>query len=286
MSIPASARGTVRDLDVRPVRGVLLVGLGDRWGELSTDGIPDGYVLAVDSTADCGLSWQPGGGSFASPAFTAFSLDVSGPLEVGASIASGSHTFTWTTSNSANVQANSVAIADTTGGTTLASGLANTGSDAISLSAITNASPATQTWTISATNTQHGDFSRTYSVAWQWRVYGGTSANPELTANQIKALADSSALQAGFAGTYPLSAGGYKYFCYPDSMGSVANFVDSNTGFPVSMATASDDAAYSHTANGWSYALVSVTNAQSVTTNYRVHRSQFTLGGALSLKVS
>jgi hypothetical protein len=282
----------LRKHEIDPQKGALLVGLaapdGNYWDIVAPPTV-DGYVLTADSTQACGVSWQPGGGGgFAAPAFTAFALSgQASPLEVGATLSGTSRTFTWTTSNSANVKPNTVSITDTTASTPLATGLANTGADTLSFSDITNNAPATQTWTIAATNTQLASFSRTYSVPWQWRVYAGTNSNGTLTANQIKALSDSSALQAGFAGTYSYaSATGYKYFCYPDSMGSVSSFVDANTAFPVSMATSSDDAAYSNTASGWSYAIVSVTNANSVTTNYRVYRTQFSFSGTFSMRVS
>ena len=66
----------------------------------------------------------------------------------------------------------------------------------------------------------------------------------------------------------------------------MASFVDGNTGFPIGMATSADNAAYSNTANGWSYALVSVTNTNSITTNYRVYRTQFSFSGTLLMRVS
>ncbi len=225
--------------------------------------------------------------AFVVPSFASF--DISGqstPLEVGATIAAGSKTFEWTTLHPTSVKPSSISIVDTTASSTLASGLADTGSDAITITAITHNAAASQVWTISATDVQNGTFSKAYEVDWEWRVYAGTSANVTLTANQIKALADSAGLQAAFAGTYAFSAGDYKYFCYPDALGSVANFVDANTGFPISMATVADNAAYSHTANGWSYALVSVTNAQAVATNYRVYRSQYPLAGTLTVRIT
>ncbi len=253
----------------------------------------NGVISGVDRNYNAGdlvhlqISVDDTPGVFVAPTFTAFAISgQTTPLEVGATIAAGSKTFTWSISNSTSVKPSSISIVDTTATTTLATGLANTGSDAITITAITNTVAASQVWTINALDTQNATFSDTYTVRWYWRVYAGTSANLTLTANQIKALTDSAALQSGFAGTYSFSAGDYKYFCYPDALGSVANFVDANTGFPISMATVSDNAAYSHTANGWSYALVSVTNAQSVATNYRVYRSQYPLGGTLSVRVT
>ncbi len=224
--------------------------------------------------------------AFVAPSFSAFTISAQATaLEVGATIAAGSKTFLWTTVHPTSVKPNSISIVDTTASNTLASGLADTGSDAITISAITLILPGSQVWTINGVDVQNGAFSTTFEVDWEWRVYSGTSANVTLTANQIKALSDSSGLQASFPATYNYADSlGYKYFCYPDSMGSVTNFVYVN--FPVSMATVSDNAAYSHTANGWSYALVSVTNAQGVTTNYRVYRTQFAFSGTFYMVIS
>jgi len=70
--------------------------------------------------------------------------------------------------------------------------------------------------------------------------------------------------------------------------GGQLNFVkDQLTGFNVPMATVSDHAAYSNVdGGGFSYALVSFTNAYSVVTNYRVYRTKNSLGGAVTLVVT
>lgn len=264
---------------------------GDQWGTIlqrNEDGWRPLPPANLGDVYSCGGGtsdnyWTPSG-SYSAPAFTAFGITgQSTPIEVGATIAAGNKTFTWSTSNSANVAANSISIVDTTAGTTLATGLANDGTQVISISAITNNVPATQVWTINGTNTHAGAFSRTYTVNWYWRVYAGTNAAVTVTANQIKALTDASGLRADFPGSYPIaSAAGYKYFCFPDSMGDVTLFFDSNGNFPWDMATVSDNAAYSnHQATGgdYYYAIVSVTNAQSVATNYRVYRSTNTFSG-------
>ena len=179
---------------------------------------------------------------------------MASPVEVGATI-SGSQTFTWSTSNSGNITANTIAIADVTASTTLGSALANSGSDALAVGTVTYNTPTTETWSITGTNTHSATFTDTFSVGWEWRVYAGTSASAELLAAAIQALSDSANLQTGFAGTYQCSTNNYKYFCFPDSMGSPAHFVDGNTTFPMSLAGVADDAAYSNIANGWSYAM-------------------------------
>ncbi len=247
-----------------------------------------GQVLHC-SGPDGPLYWDDAGTGYAAPAFSSFAITgQTTPIEVGATIAAGSKTFTWATTNNSNITANSISIVDTTASVTLASGLANDGSQVISIGAITNTIPATQVWTINGVNTHLATFSRTYSVIWEWRVYAGTNSAGTLTSSQIKALSDSNALQASFPGTYNITSSPvvYYYFSYPDSMGSVSFFVDGNTGFPISMAEASDNPAYSNTANGWSYAIVSVTNAQGVTTDYRVYRTQFNFSGTLKMVVS
>jgi hypothetical protein len=221
------------------------------------------------------------------PAFTAFALGAFATTqEVGATVPSGARAVTWATSNAGNIEANSIGIADTTLSTALLSGAANNGSNTVTIpGGIVNNAPASHVWTISGANSVSGAFSRTFTIAWEWKVYFGESSNVTLTALQIAAL-PSSGLQAGFATTYAQGASNYKYLCFPDSLGSPANFIDVSTGLPVAMATASDNAAYSNTANGYSYALVSVTNVNSVTTNYRVYRTQNSLGSALNMAVS
>jgi hypothetical protein len=225
---------------------------------------------------------------YQAPGFTAFAITgQSTTLEVGASISSGAKTFTWSTSNGGNVQANSISIVDTTLSATLASGLANDGTESLSISAITDSAPQTHVWTVSGTNTESGGFSRTFTVSWLWKAYAGTSASATLDASGIQALADFASLTSTPLRTYSLSVGGYKYVAFPDSFATPSLWKDPATGFNVPLATVIDNAAYSHTDSaGNQYAIVSVTNANSVTTNFRVYRSQNTLGGSLSLQVS
>ncbi len=278
------ALSTLLDAVFGAAQGTICFRTVDVWRGLDP-GLSNGLVL-TSGGPHANVYWGPGGG-FSTPTFSSF--DIAGQattLEVGTTISAGAKTFEWTTVNPSNVQLNSISIVDTTASVTLASGLADTGSDIISIGSITLNLPGSQVWTINGIDVNSVTFSLTFTVNWQWRVYAGVSGNVVLTANQIKALADSSGLQSSFPGTYNFSAGDYKYFSYPDSMGSVSNFIDANTGFPISMATAVDDAAYSNTANGWSYALVSVTNAHSIATNYRVYRSQYPLGGTLSVRIT
>jgi hypothetical protein len=224
---------------------------------------------------------------YQTPAFSSFTMSGQATsIEVGTTV-SGSKTFTWSTSNSSNVTPNSVAITDITRSTTLTSGEANDGSATGTVATLTYSAPATNTWRISATDTSsgHAGLQRDFSVSWYWMKYAGTSTNGTLTAAQIKALTDTAALGTTGLGTYSLSAGGYKYFAMPLSFANPTSIKDVSTGFTVTMADATDDASYNTpvAAVGGSYATVSVTNAQSVTTNYKVFRTRYVLNAAIQI---
>ncbi len=126
---------------------------------------------------------------FQAPAFTAFSISgQSTTIEVGAAL-SGSKTFTWSTSNSSNVLANSVAIRDVTANTLIATSLANDGSESVAIGTIANTSPMSQAWRAEANNTQSGSFnSSNFTVSSIYPYFYGKSSSA-IIANQ--ALIDS-----------------------------------------------------------------------------------------------
>jgi len=221
------------------------------------------------------------------PAFTSFAISGQATtLEVGSQIAAGSKTFTWATSNSGNVAANSIIITDVSTSTVLGTGLANSGSRAITISAITNNAPATHTWSISGQDVENTTFSDNFLVSWLWRVYAGVSTNQTVASSDILAFGVSG-LQSTVGGTYALAAGGYKYFCVPTSFTQPVSFKDQATGFNVPMADTTANAAYSNiNPSGINYAIVSVTSATGVTTNYAVYRSYNQLGSTLNLVVA
>ena len=207
---------------------------------------------------------------YAAPAFTSFSFSQTSPLEVGNTIAAGSKTFNWSTSNSTNVAANTIAINDVTQTIAITSGQPNSGSFAYTMAAITKTTPIANTWQIQGTNTIAGAFYGSFSVQWYWRVFYGESALTALASADVLALR-ASFLAADSSSSYAMVAGNYKYICYPTSMGLKTTFKDPSTGFNVSMAAPST---------------VSVTNSFGVTTNYYVHRTSFILGGSITIVVS
>lgn len=259
---------------------------GSTWAEITTSGSTT-YTTTTPTTATVG--GIAAGTSYVAatmqtvlddllhpyqtPTFSAFAMSGISTLEVGQET-SGAQTFTWTTTNSSNITANSISITDVTGGSVvIESGVANTGSKAHTFSSpFTKSSAGTYRFTISATDSQSNTLTRNLDINYYWKVYYGESASTSLDEAGIEGLRVGG-LQAAFAGTYAFAAGAskYKYLCFPEALGSASSFKDESTGLDVPFQAPST---------------VSVTNAQGVATNYYVYRSTEMLGGAINIIVA
>jgi hypothetical protein len=208
------------------------------------------------------------------PAFTVFGIDGQAALlEVGDEIAIN-RTFTWLTSNSASVSPNSISLVDVTGsGTLIASGLADDSVQATSYPAapISKTTSDIHSFRIDGENTKLETFSLTYTVTWLWLSFYGESTNEgALIEGNIQGLRVRG-LSSAFAGTYAFVEGGYKYLCYPASLGEATSFKDQSTNLDVPF----ED---SYTVN--------VENDFHQTTSYRVHRTSNIIGSAINIVVS
>jgi hypothetical protein len=205
---------------------------------------------------------------YLNPGFTSFSLSgQSQTLEIGDSIPSGNKTFTWSTSNSANVETNSIVISDNSG--TLLSNEANDGSATYSLgSDIVNTTPgATRTFTITGTNTNSNNFSSVFTVTWKANLYTGKYTGTSIDETNAESL--TTTLGGSPAGTKSFSAGaGYIYYVYPNTFPNIASMKDVATNLDVPYTQLSD---------------ISITNDFSVTTTYKVFRTLNQLNGAITL---
>jgi hypothetical protein len=217
------------------------------------------------------------------PSFTSFSLGISSPLEIGYEIPVN-QTFTWSISNSSNVSPNTVSIAGYN--LTTLTGLANDGSQPVTFTNVITRTATdgvgTRSWSIQAMNTKSNTISSSLSISWHWKMYVGTSTNPSLTENGIEALTNYNSVKNGFAGTYAMSAGGYKYFCFATTYGTPTTFVDTLNNLNIGMY-----GGYSNIdAQGNSYDLVSVTNVNGQTTNYKVYRTLNILSSTITIAVN
>lgn len=140
---------------------------------VTVGGLPQGsniFGLGVDEILERILV------PYQNPNFTSFSIQGQGTvLEVGDAFG-GIKNFLWNTSNSGNVQTNSVSIIDVTSSTTLASGLSNDGVQAIDIGTFNITAPFTQSYRASAINTQGTPFnSNLFSIQFLYPYFYGVS---------------------------------------------------------------------------------------------------------------
>ena len=205
------------------------------------------------------------------PAFTSFLIAGVSSMEVGGTLA-GVQTFTWGTTNPANVVVNSIDIVNVTDAVNLVVGTANDGTQVYNFGAgITHNVSFTHVFRIDGVNTLLGVFTRNLSIYWLYMVHYGPTLTTPLTGADITGLA-SSALRTGYAGTYSFAGGGYKYICYPSAWGTATTFKDTSTGLDVAMEVP--------------YVVLNVVTGFGVLVNYRVHRTTNILGAAIDIIVS
>lgn len=122
---------------------------------ISIGGVPSGYTLTGKSFTQI---FQQMLVVYQNPAFTSFtSPSLTSIIEVGTAL-SGVKTFNWVTSNSSNIQSNTLQIRDVTSNTLIASSLANDGTEDVNIGSIGNSVPMSRSWRIEATNTQSNNF--------------------------------------------------------------------------------------------------------------------------------
>jgi hypothetical protein len=217
------------------------------------------------------------------PTFTNFALIGISNLEVGTKI-TDVQTFTWAISDPTHVATNSVNIYDTTNILTLVSSHSVTSPATYDFDNYTGFGlnpllpgleydvPTTNTWKISATDigTPPAGFLGYEYINWYWLLHYGTSTNTSLTETQIKALVGS-ILTPTTARTYNFAAGGYKYICVNEDLPQPTSFKDSSTLLDIPFEAA---------------VTVSVTNVNSIISNYKVYRSTNSMGAAIGIIVA
>lgn len=214
-------------------------------------------------------------------------------LEAGTSI-SGNKKFYIVYNQPANVQANTFKILNGLGtpilGPNAAVPTSATYTPVINISpAVVSNTISTYTWTGSFNNTLNVLVSKTFSVNWSFKVYVGGDTNTTLNAAGIQALTVFNTLKNNSSGTYAFpsySPNRYLYFCFPNVSGFTQPASFMNGSFAVSLIS-TGAAPYSNLDGfGNYYALVSVTNGNGVTIDYRVYRTTNSLAAGISVVVS
>lgn len=208
---------------------------------------------------------------YQAPAFSSFSLDGVGSLEVGDEIAAGNQTFSFNATNDSNVAADSIDIENVSDVISLSTGGANDNTELVSFPApVIRTTAGTKQFRITGENSLAASFTRDLNISWYYRIYYGESANATLTEAQIEALRVS--LLSGSANrTYAMNGGGYKYMVWATSLGTKSNFFDVDTGFAVAMQPVET---------------LNITNSFGVSQDYYIYRTTNQLVGSINIQVS
>lgn len=142
---------------------------------INVGGIPAGTTLTGRTFESL---WEQLLVVYQEPAFNTFGNNISSLNQVGNPASwSGNKIFTWSTSNSSNVQPNTIEIKDvTSGNVVLGTGLANDGVESLPLlTTITNNTPVSHTWNIVGTNTELNSIPvKTYNIQSIYPWFYGT----------------------------------------------------------------------------------------------------------------
>jgi len=213
---------------------------------------------------------------FQPPQFTSFSrTGILSEYELGRPVSAATETFTWDTSFSTNVSANTITIQQITPSlVTLSGGTPNDGSESINLSSQQTISASTtvtlELYRITGTNTKGTTFTSSISRTWKYRWYYGKSSSSTLTNVQITGLTNTGLVTSvkNFGIVFPAGVGEYLYVVTPSDLPQPTNWVDSASGcsgFPVSYITVGT---------------TSFSNSYGVSTNYTIYRSEFAIGSS------
>jgi hypothetical protein len=211
-------------------------------------------------------------------------------LEAGASI-SGNKKFYIVYTQPANVQANTFKIL---GESTPILGPGAAVPTSATYTPVINISPAvvsnviaTYTWTGSFNNTLGTLISKTFQVGWSFRVYVGGATAATLDAAGIQGLTVYNNLKNNSSGSYVFptySPNRYLYFCFPDVSGFAQPLTITDSFGTVPMTA---DPPYTNVdGTGRNYAIVSVTNVNGITINYRVYRTVNNLTAGITVTIS
>ena len=179
-------------------------------------------------------------------------------------VISGTKTFTWGSTNSGNINTNSIVIRDETGATDLVTGSANDGTEALAIGSITkNTTGQTQQWSITAVNSHSAVLTKVYfTVTFYNPFYYGVGAAAFTVANINNNLGGTRLVVAKSNKTLSFSPTSQKfYFCYPASYGYLTSIKDPN-GFDITSSFTP------RTVN-----FVNDTNFLGTTTSYYVYES-------------
>lgn len=230
------------------------------------------------------------------PRFTTFYIPgVTTSVDVGYTFTGTSRDFTWATVNPSFIQTDTVEVVDLSNSTSLASGLTNDGNETIVLDYdVQKTTRTSHTFQVRAKKENNTVFTRNYYWNWYWRRFHGGSSDPSLDEAGVSAL--SGQLSYLMTGDYVFPAENtYKYIAIPVPSGWInpvnsrwyqkdpSSIKDVATNLNLALAGPADG--YNDVINGLPFKEMTLTNVNGYTETYRVFRSKYKLGGAITIKI-
>ena len=163
------------------------------------------------------------------PSFDTFVLyGFTSPRECGDTILAGGRTFNWTTLNPLNVVGNSIRIEDVTTSTLLGQGIADDGSEVVTLpvNVVETVNSSIHKWRITGTNSKSETFSKEYPITFYSPIYYGAGA-AGLDVAGVQQLTKRIAAEGNFSALITTTLNKV-YIAYPAAYGDLASIKDRN----------------------------------------------------------
>lgn len=209
--------------------------------------------------------------AYSKPTFTSFIIhETSLIYEVGDGIIEGEEQTDFTIANPELLEPNSIKIVYVNDETTIIDNLPNISPVNVYYPAVSFDTPTDCIFRISALDTNGDGLSRDFIIRFLSRIFVGESDLEVLEEADVEALRITQ-LKDNINGQYSMLAGGYKWFCYPQAMGTRLNFFDMGTGFEIAM----DDIPLE----------ITLTNAYGLVIPYYCYSSVNILHGAINIEV-
>lgn len=213
---------------------------------------------------------------FQPPQFTSFSrTGILSEYELGRPVSALTETFSWITSYSGNVSANTITIQQRTPTiVTLVSGYTNSGSFPISLIGQQVISASTtqslELYRITGTNTNGTPFTSSITRTWKPRWYYGKNINPTLTNAQITGLTGTSLVTSVVNTSVSIGASvspEYLYFAIPSGLTQPSVFlINDSSGSNIPTETP---------------LTVQFNNLYGILIGYKLYRSTYPVSGSI-----
>jgi len=194
--------------------------------------------------------------------------------------------FSWSATNSSNINSGSIGIAKTGAGTII-SGLNYSATPYSYSDSLTNSSSTSIVYTISGTytNVTTTTINKTFTINWNFKRYYGVSATSTTPTSGLITGLSGSDLTTSLVGSLTFNpTSQYLYFAIASTYTQPTSFKVG--GFNLALQGSSIDSFYNvANVSGLYYGVISITNTNGVATNYNIYRSANALSSTTTVVI-